>query len=271
MSGRATVMDAAVFAAGGENLLATVRSVECVIEAETEDVRPITRLGATHQVVKKQARIRTTQLSAVSGAQRVSHLDLEGLTLGGIGLAGHVRRLEFEGVFEHEEGSGAGDLWRMPVLVGKDYRARCEVLLPVTGTGRETLLAASGGADDGAAALILTLNGVTVSVPMQIGAVRHVMDAGGVQVLEVELRGFAPATGAYPVSPTGTGSLLAKAFTVPEEPVAVVLTTRADGGVTIEGQFLVEGFGFTVADGAVVETTYEWMSAGPVTVEGTDV
>lgn len=261
---RATTFDLAAFSAGGENLLATVKAVRYRVETETVDARPITRPARTAQPIKRRAIIETTQTSILSTPLRVSHLEVSALTAGGENWRALVRRGWLRADFHHAEGSAVGDFWRWPVLVERDIRARFDLMTPTDGVPGLDLAYAAPGLS--AVSLSLTINGVTISLPMVVTRWEHRLEPGEPQMIRVSLQGQSPDTGAYPASPTGTSNLLAKAFHAPDQPIAVTLTSRAEGGATYAGNFLFAGMQFAVEDGALVTTDFTWTSRGAVAV-----
>jgi len=267
MSDRATGWDLAVFDVANESLLATVQGARYQVVTTTEDGRPLTRSARTAQPVKREARVAALVTSLGTAPFRVSHLDVSQLQVGGAPLRAHLRRGTVRGEFDHAEGSGVGDAWRWPVLVERDFSAQLELAVPVTSV---PLAAASHGALTNALVnLVMEINGVTVSLPMALTQWEHRWTMGDIQVVRAELSGVGPDTGTYPTSPTGSASLLARAMSQPEAPVAMEITSRASGGQTYAGNFMWEHFAFRVREGKLVQTEYGWRSQGPISAEAT--
>ncbi|MBX3095659.1 MAG: hypothetical protein KF812_02235 [Fimbriimonadaceae bacterium] len=264
---RATTFDLAAFSAGGENLLGTVKAVRYRVETETVDARPITTSARRAQPTKRHAIIETTQTSMLTAPLRVTHLNVSAATAGGEDWRAHIRRGWFRADFRHAEGSAVGDLWRWPVLVERGFRARFDLLIPTDGVLGLNLAHAAPNLS--AVTLSLTINGVTVALPMVATRWEHRHNPGEPQMIRVDLLGQGPESGDYPASPSGTTSLLEKSLNAADDPVAITLMSRADGGAEYAGDFMFAGMQFSVADGDLVTTDFAWTSRGAVTVTET--
>lgn len=261
---RLTGVDVTVFDIGGDSVLADLRSAEVVSTTQFADVTPVLLAGEAREAVKQSVAIRGALTSTKSGGARVSHLDVSSLELAGLDYRAVVESGVFEGRMTLEDGSGLGDEWEFPVTVRKDYRARLEMM--VDSSGSVALVGKAFGALSGKdVGFSVTINGVVVTVPMKLAKFSHSLLAGSRQKWTVDLVGSAVVGSAYPILPSGTGSLLAFALNTPGAALSIEVDAGA-GQPEIAGDFLVEKFGFKFARAAIVESSYDFVSLGAVTV-----
>jgi hypothetical protein len=78
------------------------------------------------------------------------------------------------------------------------------------------------------------------------------------------------ATGANnPTAPTGTTSLLEKAFNAPGTALAIVATSRATNGISYSGNFVIESARVAINQADAIMTQYRFRSSGAVTATAT--
>ncbi len=259
---RLTGVDVTVFDIGGESVLADLRQAEVVSTTQFADVTSVISGGEAREAVKQSVAIRGALTSTKSGGARVTHLDVSALTLSGLDYRTVVESGVFEGQMQLDDGSGLGDEWEFPVTVRKDYRARLEMM--VDSGGSVALVGKAFGALAGKdISFLVTINGIGVSVPMRLAQFSHLISSGSRQKWVIDLVGSAAVGAAYPTLPSGNSSLLAFAFNSPGAGLPVVVDAGA-GQPVISGDFLVKKFGFKFARAAVVESSYDFVSLGPV-------
>jgi hypothetical protein len=259
---RLTGVDVSVFDVGGVSVLADLRQAEVVSSTQFADVTPVVLAGESRAAVKQNVRISNGLMSSKPGGVKVTHLDVSALSLAGLDYRAVVEQGVFEGRTAIEDGSGIGDEWEWPVVVRKDYRARLELM--VESSGSVALVdKAFGGLAGKDVGFSVTINGVVVAVPMALAQFEHLISAGKRQKWRVDLVGNATVGGAYPTAPAGSGSLLAHAFNSPGAPLAVVIDAGV-GQPVLSGGFLIKKFGFRFGRGAVVDSTYDFVSQGAV-------
>jgi hypothetical protein len=259
---RLSGVDVTVFSIGGSSVLADLRGAEIVSRTDFADVTPVVLAGESREGVKQRVEIKGALTSTKASGSKVTHLDVSALALGGLGFRSVIEQCVFEGQLALEDGSGLGDEWEYPVVVRKDYRARLEML--VDSSGAPSLTGSAFGSLAGKSLEFgVTINGVVVTVPMKLARFEHVIRPGERQKWRLDLVGSAMVGAAYPAAPAGSSTLLAHAFNSPGAALAI----SADAGVgqpLISGSFLVKGFGFRVDRASAVESTYDFVSSGPV-------
>lgn len=267
MSARSTILDVSVFTIGGTDFLGSYKDAEYRVNVAEDDGKPASRAGASAQPVKRSAVLRTTAMSVISAPAKVTNLHLDALSVGGVAMKANVRGGSFSGTMQHDEGSGDDDEWAFPNFVGKDYGANLQLAVPATFDATIEALLHAADADGLDVVFIVTLNGVAIEVPMLITDCAHLFREGAIQMLDATLAGRSPDSGNYPTAPTGTTTILEKAFNAPQTALAVALTNKAGIGLgrARTGNFLFSSFGFDFNDQAVVKTTYEFASQGAVT------
>ncbi|MBS1711404.1 MAG: hypothetical protein JSS71_06740 [Armatimonadetes bacterium] len=259
---RLTGVDVTVFSVGGASVLEDLRGATVKAETQFADVTPLILAGKSNRAVKQSVAIEGALTSTKTGGQKVTHLDVSLLQVAGFDYRSVTEKCRFEGRITHEDGSGIGDEWAVPVAVQKDYKAQVELSVdPSAGAGLvSTALGSLAGKPIGFA---VTINGVTVAVPMALAKFEHRIQPGSRQIWVVDLTGSALVGFSYPTSPTGSGTLLEHCFNSPgiALPIAVL---AGSGQPQVSGDFLVSRFGFQVTNAGAVESAYSFASTGEV-------
>jgi hypothetical protein len=173
------------------------------------------------------------------------------------------------------EVSGVADPFKWPQIFGKDYRLDCTLVIPAAGDSQSPNFARAMGAnlhdtdlndqDLTRVTFTITIDGVTVTIPMQVASMTHTINQNQEQVISLSMNGVDPGTGAYPTAPTGTTSLLEKMFNAYNTVLACVLTTAAAGaGQTYSGNFIFTDFGFSFNDSEIIMIDYTLASRGTI-------
>lgn len=265
---RVSAYEASVFSIGGTSFLPDLKSVSVESSAELAGVTPVGSVGEAVEPVRQWSVVTAVLGSTKPGGAKVTALDSGPITIGGTAVTDFVERISFTGSAETEEAAGLRDEWRHTVVVRKSYKCEARLLVD-TLAGTDVIERAFAALVERKVGLVLELNGVQIELPMTIRAARQIVSAGKVQVWEMEMEGSALPGLPYPTQPLGNASLLEWAFNAPQVPLGLVLTTKATQGLTYSGSFLIERFSFDVVSGEVVDTTYRFLSRGPVSAVAT--
>lgn len=257
-----------VFSAGGTSLLDSCDGVTIKVSPASAEGKPVSRLGKSPQLVKKSFEISTAAMSNVTGINRVTNLNLSALTVGGTDYLAHVDGISLTGSFEHKEGSARGDLWSKSEVVAKDYTGTLNLLIPTAGLVALQTLAVSSTVADSYSTLSFTINGVATTLPIMFGSYTHMATVDDLQKIQIEWSGRDPLTGAYPTAPTGTSSLLTKAFNDSRTELAFAFTPAAVNATqgAWSGNMTWSSFSYSVTSDDVVKTEYSWKGFGAPTV-----
>jgi hypothetical protein len=261
--------DMSVYSIGGSSLLAVLKNVKYDLKFDTQDGDTVLQQGEVTQVGRRGGTINAGLYSTISDGLRVSAINASAFSIGGTDYLALLKRLRFSGENLLEDTEGAAGLWRYMQYKGKKkYSAETDLWL--ASAASMALAAASHNADRTVVdlALSVTLNGVAITLPMKGHEFVHTLDNGEFQEYAVSLSGKQSDTlaTAYPAAPTGTTSLLEKAFNAPQTGLAFVLTSQAANGETYTGTCMIKTFDFEVAGAQVVMNNYTFETQGAVVV-----
>ena len=263
------VGDISVYTVGGIALLGLFEDVTYSVEETQVDGSAMARLAKCAQGTKLAGSFDCKLMSTKSSPVRVSHLDLSAMSLGGTSYLAVLRSLSFKGSFEAKDKAGIGSLFKNSQNVKKDYSADVELdCADGTASALMTLMH-SVTATDRNVALALTLNAVGITVPMRLQKLAHSGSRNELQVLKGSLMGRDPGTGAYPTAPTGTTTLLEKAFNDFRTELAFTYTSKTTNGFSVTGNCIFSSFGFEIQDEALEYESYSFASVGTVTNSAT--
>lgn len=267
MAARQLTGDMSLFSLGGSSYLGLFRNVKLAGTFDTVESRPAVNLASRAQVVKKGGVLSTELMSVVSGSAKVSHLDLSVFTLDGSSWLGAISG-KFSGSFEHKEADGPGTIWKYPLVVSKDYEFSGTIKVPATGGIQAMMVDAwSATAADNEWVVTFTVNGVAITLPMVLTSAEVVFEEAGIQTVAITMKGQGPdnTATAYPTAPTGTTSILEKAFNAPKTAIAWALTSHATEGLAYSGNAVIQSFEIGIEDGALINIAYAYATQGAVT------
>lgn len=260
--------DLSVFTVGGSSQLAVLENVTYRTTVAKNEGRILKVVGGQAQAGRRSGRIEMTNMSTISGSAptRVTAFELSAISLGGVDVIALINTLDFSGNMNLKDAAAAPEEWAWPQFMGKDYSARATLFIPAT-SGQAFSAAVHGARSGLAVTLTFTINGVAITLPMLITEAVHKTNVDDHQMYEVALEGRAPDSGSYPTAPTGTTSLLEKAFAAPGTALAFVITTKASpDGVTYSGNMVYESFNFSIGqNGQLVKEQYTWAVRGTPT------
>lgn len=266
--------DISVFSHNANSLLAYIENVSYETNINTEDGSTIAGLGENACPTKQESWIRTGLFSDSAFGCRVSNLDVSLVQFGSFAEQAIVRGGSFNGTFTQQETSGVADRWKYPQNTKKNYTASLDLVIPTTSNDILSIVQLAHGADattldDLLGDLSITINSVTTKVKMRIVKVEHQFEKAGLQHVRLDFSGASPTPGtAYPETPTGSTTLLEKAFNDFNTPYAIILNGSAVGtgqSVKYTGNYIVRSFGFSFQDGQLIVAEYEFCSVGAVT------
>jgi hypothetical protein len=268
MANKQITGDMSVFSIGGTSVLAVCRNVTYDLEFDKVDGSPVLVQGRQTQLMKRGGTIDTTLMSTISDGLRVNALDCSVFTIGGTDYLALLKSLRFNGALETEDSEGATGAWKWFQYKGKkDYTAEADLFLPITAAGALGVLAHGASRTALDLAISMTINSIPITVPMTAHKFTHMFDDGQFQMYKVALSGKAPDSlvTAYPTAPTGTTSLLEKAFNAPGTALAFALTSHATEGLVYSGNMVYSKFNFEIADGQLISNTYGFQTQGAIT------
>lgn len=253
------------------SFLADFQSATVSVDDDTVRNDALTRGGQSVQTTKRGVTFDVDLLSTLSGSdpERVSHLHLSALTVGGTNYLTDLEGGTIEISYEQKKKPGAGSLWHYPQNVTKHIRATLKIGVPATGGVPLMVNQFSATLTTQNAALSFTLNSVTTTITMRVVKVSQPFERDGLQIFEVTLEGRDPGTGAWPSAPTGTTTLLEKAFNDFKTAIAFNFTSHATEGYNLAGNMVFASVNINIQDGDLVATKYQFKSQGTITATAT--
>lgn len=268
MANKATIRDMTAFTLGG-SFLSTFTGGTITIEGQEDEGATATSKANVPETVKKSAMIDCTIIDNVGGSRRLSNLDVSALTIGGTAyVASLVSGTLNIGYVQDGDVSGEADLWTWAqnIRLG-DVSIEGTLKIEGSATPNLSILAASATLADTVVDVTLTINSVAVTMPMRISRVSHSIQRDAVQELQVTLKLRDDGDTNIPNAPTGTTSLMEKAFNAYTSALACVVTTDAVGqGITYSGNFVFNSFAVEFANASIVKYNVQLVNQGAVTV-----
>lgn len=257
-----------LFTVGGIALASSGYTFGATVTSDTVDAGLVTRLGKYNQPVKQGLALSIERNGIVSGAERVSHLNVSAFTIGGTSYLALLKDLNLSGSFDTEMQAGIGEKFQKPQVVAKDYSITASLNV-ASGTAL-ALANMVGGADFASSdqTLSFTIDSVVITIPMNLITFDLGIQRAGLQSISLTFQGADPGAGAYPAAPTGTTSLLEQLLNTPTAELAFSLQNVASGdvnGVRLTGNCVAESFSIQTSDGQLVSETYQFQSYGTVT------
>lgn len=267
--------DITVYTVGGIALLDYIHDTVYRASVETVEGRSIAYFGRSARAVKKGGEFRSKIMSDSGSTcqNRITNLDVSALSIDGTAYATMLRGGSFTGDFTIVEASAVGDLWKFPYIVAKDYSAEVDLMLPLSATANASRLVGadihSSNTEDLCMTFSITIDGVAYALPMMVVGIEHQFNDNDLAMYKVSLKGKGPDSDvtAYPTTPTGTTSLLEKAFNDPQTALAYTFTpySTAAKGISLTGNLLIAGFSFTFNDKQIIDIDYTFHTQGAVT------
>lgn len=258
-----------VFSVGGNSMLAVYEDVSYDIEETQVEGSIIARPGETPQGVKLGAKIATNLMSTISAPDRVSHLNLSVATIGGVSYLGLIKSLKFSGSYTQKMRAGVGAWFKRPQNVKKAYSISVVLDCDDAIASAFMIPMHSTTSADRNMILSITLNGIAITLPCRLQKATSGAKRDELQEISLELVGRSPDTGNFPTAPTGTSTLLEKAFNDWKTALAFEYDSAVAAGFTVSGSMIFSSFSFEIADEQLVSTSYAWDSYGTVTAAAT--
>lgn len=269
---RQLVGDISVFTAGGTAILATASNVVAQVPVDLVEGRGVAYRGKNPQAVKQEVIISTTQYSNIDSCTRVANVDISLFEIGTVDFLTHLRGGSFRGSHQMEEIGGIANFWKYNMPTVPDYQADFLLNVPnsltnnavqdIMGTFFNATIATAIAARN--LAWELTINSVAMAVPMICQNATWQGEDGRQQLVKFDMQGK-DCNATYPTTPTGTTSILEKAFVAPGTPITIAFTPKSANSGAFSGEFVFDTFGFSYQDASLIATDYSWRSHGPVT------
>lgn len=258
--------DISVFSVASGDLLGSISNISYDIQADSDEGGAIAVIGESPQFTGTKIEIATTAMSNTASG-RVTDLDVSAFSIGGVSSRPKLKTFSLKGAYTQQETSARGDKFHAPQVTNKSYSGSAElyVLDDAAPMLVETLLGSTTTVNN--STISITINGVTITLPILITGHKWSVEYGGLQMLSLQFSGRALLDGnPYPTAPTGTSTLLEKALNAPTTALAYEIKTRATNGVDITGNMVWNSFEINVPERGVVKTSYSWSGTGTPTV-----
>lgn len=259
----ATVVGGASFA-----LLNATKNAKISITNANADGASILTLDGSPTFLKRAG---TLSFSTMSGtSQRVTNIDVSALSLNAVSSVADVRGGEMRIGFTHDEGSGVGDKYEQPNVTGRTISGNVTLAIATSAFPAIYSRVLSDTVANIEFVFSITLNGVTIALPVFATDWEHEATRDKIQTLKVSFLGKAPYDGAtYPTTkPSTSSSLLGTALSDPRSILTYDFTTSAAAGAGLKysGSAVFDSVGFSFNDKQIIETTYQMKTHGTITV-----
>jgi hypothetical protein len=251
------------------SLLADFENVTWTVDETQVDGSSMVSLGKSMNGTKLAGTLDVSVLSTLSTPDRVSHLNMTVLTVGGTNYLTDVQSFKLTGTPNQVKQPSAGSWWQTVQNTKMDFAVTLDIAIPVGSNYAHDLMTkmSSTTGIDRNVVLSVTINSVaqTIAMRMKSGSLKAERD--GLQMFTLNLVGHAPLSGTYPTAPTGTTSLLEKAYNSWASELAFTFSSNATAarGAVFTGNCIIGTWSIDVADEGLVKTAYQFHTTGTVT------
>ncbi len=259
--------DLAVFTVDSNDLLTYWKDATLTIDNQDDDGSPVVRVGGMAQIVKSGFSLSASLMTAGGSApEKRSNLDITAWSIAGSELKGSLRSGTLTIRHTTDEGSGAGERWKFPLVTKKFIEISGEIQASDTEALAQLLpsKAASATLSDAYVTVTITFAGITVTLPMAVTQLEHKFSDGKIQTFGITLKGRSPDSGTYPTAPTGSSSLLEKAFNAIAA-YAFTFTSHTSKGTAYTGNVVLDTLTIQFNDAQLLMANYTWMGQGTLT------
>jgi hypothetical protein len=257
---RATHDDVSVFSVDASSLLADQIDASITFDHETFDSSVVGDTNDVQCAVKKFAVVEGNFRSTNANCT-VSGLDLSAITIDSVDMLAYLQGMNFQGTNVFKDVDGVSDEWKSRQFVKQILTASGQFLINTNAATEDGLIldAASSTLSNLNMVVAFTINSVAFSIPFMIKSAKHMWTRGDIQMWD-----FAFVQRGAITSPAGTATMLTKAINAPGVAQALIIESKAAGGINYDGDFFVESFGFTVNKQDAIITNYRWISEGAI-------
>jgi hypothetical protein len=251
------------------SLLADFEGVTYTVKETQVDGSSMVATGKSYTGTKLGGTLDIPVLSTQSTPDRVTHLNLTVLTVGGTSYLADVLSLKLTLTPNQVKQPSSGSWWQTVQNTKMDISGSVDISLPAGSNYAHDLLTLAHSATGSSRNLVLsfTLNAVTITVPLRLESAQLKAERDGLQMMTLNLSCHAPLSGTFPTAPTGTSSLLEKAFNSWAAEFAFAFNTSATAarGAAISGNCIFGPTTIEVTDEGLAKTTYQFHTTGTVT------
>lgn len=251
---------------GGNSQLEFLQNANYRFTEAQQEGAPASRFGGNTQGVKMSGEISFSLFSDQATDIRVSHLDLSAATLASLDLLSPqiLSSLELNVDYTHQMNPGVGDLWAYPVVADGRFSGSLR-LAHMTDTAAGPLIDfMSNTYADKNKVLAFTINSVGFSVPFRMTDAGIPVTKDGLIEYTLALADRSARSGVT-VLPSGTTSLLEKAFNQPRTALAFAFRPKAHPSQNFAGNMVIKSVRLGINDGNLVPIQYVYATQGTVT------
>lgn len=258
----ATVVGGATF-----NLLNSTNNARMTITNANSDGASVVTLDSSPTFLKRSG---VLSFGTMSGSSlRVTNIDVSALSLNASSVVADVRGGDLRIAFTHDEGSGVGDKYEQPNVVGRAISGSVQLAIPTSAFPAIYSRVLSDTVANIEFVFTITIGGTTITFPVFATDWDHEASRGKIQLVKVGFSGKAPYDGStYPTAaPSTSTSLLGTAFSEPRRILTYDFTTSASSGAGLKysGSAVFDSVSFSFNDKSIVETTYQLKTHGTIT------
>lgn len=251
---------------GGLDLTCSLDSVMWSVDNTNVNVGGPCREGDLNQRTNRQGTLSGSFFGGSSTGFVTNYMDLTGITVGGLNIKPNLYTLTINGAFGKQRLPG----WVSGVAEGvlkKNYSGSLEMQLDDTDLVQQIVVAAENDdVSDAQVALLFTLLGTAINIPVQLDGSNGGIRTGEYQKVTVPFLSQAPTRGtAFPTTPTalpGTPGLLDWALLAPRVNRAFTFTSRETHGLQRTGFLTFDSFAFSLTDGEITRFDYVFKTYG---------
>lgn len=257
-----------VLSIGGNSQLEFIKNANFSWSDAPEEGAPASRFGGNTQGTKKSGKLSYSLFSDTSTADtRVSHLDLSAAAYGSSPVSlispNILSSLKVGVKFTHKMNPGTGELWAYPVVVDGHFDASLKLGM---GALAPEILKDFFSATYATQNKVLTFthNAIAFSIPFRQMGAEVPVAKDGLMEYTMALADRSARAGVT-VLPSGTTSLIEKAFNAPKTALAFAFTPASSASVAIAGNMVFESMDFEITDGALTVLNFGFATQGAVT------
>lgn len=251
-----------VFSLAGGSVLGVFENVSIKSTPTTVETKSVTRIYDRPQVTKKEWSVETSLMQNNCGAtKRIDHLSVTVLTVDAADFLATFMSGEISMDANVVEKKEAGVLWKTKQITGKKLTFTGEFAVATGAASTLLTYLKSGTVSDHDVTVIMTIDAVPYEFPAVLTDIELKGEREGLYVVSATFEGQSPDSGAFPTTPTGTTSLIEKAFNSRAQ-VAVALTTQSSNGNSFSGNALITSFKMRVDDANKIDYQFSLMGTG---------
>lgn len=252
-----------VFSIASASQLDYLQNANLNLTEQQQEGSSIAYLGGNTQGVKMGGELSCSLFSDQSTAIRVSHLDVSAADLGSVDLLSPniLYGLDLSLDYTHGMNPGIGELWQFPVIADRRFSGSLRLAMMTDDAPDLLVDLLSGTYADKNKLFSFTINGVEFEVPMRMTGATIPIQKEGMLEYTIPLADRSGRSGVT-VKPTGTTSLIEKAFNSASTALAFAFRPKVHPSLNFAGNMLIKSFRMSIQDASLVPVNLTYACQG---------